>query len=52
MFYVLLSRPKLDYTFYIEISVFFSKIESHGVPYLSWNLVCDTLSSCIVNQRW
>jgi hypothetical protein len=44
MFYVLQSIPKLDYTFEIEISVLFSKIESHDVPYLSWGLVRDTLS--------
>jgi hypothetical protein len=51
MFYVLHSKPKLDYTYYIEISVLFSKIESHDVPYLSRILVRDTLSSCIVD-RW
>jgi hypothetical protein len=51
MFYVWHSKPKLDYTDYIEISLVFSKIESHDVPYLNWVLVCDILSSCIVDRR-
>jgi hypothetical protein len=32
------------------MSVLFSKIEPHNVPYLSKRLVRDTLSSCIVDQ--
>jgi hypothetical protein len=39
MFYGLQLKPKLDYTFLIEISVLFSKLESHDVPYLSWEFV-------------
>jgi hypothetical protein len=50
MFYVVQSRPKLDCTFQIEISVLFSYIETHDVPNLSWDLVRDTLSSCIVDR--
>jgi hypothetical protein len=38
------SRPKLDYTFSIEISVLFSKIESHDVLCLSWDVVRDMLT--------
>jgi hypothetical protein len=45
IFYVVQIRPKLDNTIYIEISVLFSNIESHDIPYLSWGLVRDTLSS-------
>jgi hypothetical protein len=50
VFYVLQTRYKLDYTFKIYISVLFSKMESHDVPYLGWDLVRDTLSSCIVDR--
>jgi hypothetical protein len=31
-------------------SVLFSKIESHDMPYLIWDLVRDTLFSCIVDR--
>jgi hypothetical protein len=41
--YVLQLRPKLDY-------IFFSKIESHDVLYLSWDLVRETIPSGIVDQ--
>jgi hypothetical protein len=51
MFYVLQSGIKLGCTFQIEISVLFSNIESHDVPYLSWGLVRGTLSRCIVDRR-
>jgi hypothetical protein len=43
MFYVLQSRPRLDYTFKNEISVLFSKKEFYNVPYLSSGLVLDYL---------
>jgi hypothetical protein len=50
MFYVVQLRPKLDYTYWNEISVLFSKIEPHDVPYLSRCLFRDTLRSCIVDR--
>jgi hypothetical protein len=35
---------------YAEFTKKKSKIESYEVPYLSWVLVRDTLSSCIVDR--
>jgi hypothetical protein len=43
MFYVLQSRPKLDYTFLNEISVLCSKIEYHDVYLIILVGVRDTL---------
>jgi hypothetical protein len=41
----------LNTLFKLKLVFSFSNKESHDVPYLSWSLVCDTLSSCIVDRR-
>jgi hypothetical protein len=51
MFYLLQSRPKLDYIVSIEINVLCPKIESHDVLYLFWGLVRYVLSNCIIDRK-